>query len=89
MERESLRTDPGVLDIVLAVVEDLAVELLIGIIAAVLADTVELALLQQCRQAVGFFFLFFQLVFYFLLELLELGRALLLLLWGESRLVDS
>lgn len=59
MESEAFRADPGVLDVVLAVVEHLAVELLVRVVAGVLVDAVELGLLQQRGQAVGLFLLFF------------------------------
>lgn len=47
MEGETVWADPGMLNIILAVVEHLTVEVLIGVISRVLADAVELGLLQQ------------------------------------------
>lgn len=47
VEGETVWADPGMLNIILAVVEHLTVEVLIGVISRVLADAVELGLLQQ------------------------------------------
>lgn len=66
MESESFRADPGVLDIVLAVVEDLAIKVLVGVVPAGLAHAIELGLLQELGQAVWFLFLIFKLFFHFL-----------------------
>lgn len=44
MEGETLWTDPRVLGIVLAVMENLAVEILISIVAGLLVDAIESAL---------------------------------------------
>lgn len=52
VEGEALRTYPGVAGVVLAVVENLAVQLLIGVVARLLAHAVELALGQQQAQPV-------------------------------------
>lgn len=78
MERETFRTDPGVLHAVLAIMEHLAVQLLISIVPRLLVHAVKLGLLQQRGQAVGFLLLFFQLLFSFLLLLLNLQGTLVL-----------
>lgn len=82
VESESIWADPRMLHAVLAVMEDFAVQLLVGVVTGLLLGAVELGLLQQGRQTVWFLLLFFQLVFGFLLELLELGwvRAVVLVL---------
>lgn len=63
MESETLRTDPRVFHVVLAVMEHFTVELLVGVVSGVLADAVELGLLQQLGEAVRLFPLFFFLLF--------------------------
>lgn len=63
MECETLRTDPRVFHVVLAVMEYFTAELLVGVVSGVLADAVELGLLQQLGETVGLFFLFFFLLF--------------------------
>lgn len=68
MEGESLRADPGVLDAVLAVVEHLAVELGVCVVAGLLSHAVELGLLEQLGQTVGLLLLVF--VFHLLQMLL-------------------
>lgn len=49
MECETVRTNPGVFNAVLTIVEDLAGELLVRVVARLLADAVEPRLLQQLR----------------------------------------
>lgn len=44
VEGETLRTNPRVLGVVLAVMEDLAVEVLVGVVAGLLVDAIESAL---------------------------------------------
>ena len=46
VERESIGADPRVLHIVLAVMEDLAIQLFISIVSSLFVHTVELGLLQ-------------------------------------------
>lgn len=41
MEGEALRADPRMLGVVLAVMEDLAVEVLVGVVAGLLVDAIE------------------------------------------------
>lgn len=59
VEGETVWADPGVLHIILAVVKHLAVELLVRVVAGLLADAVELGLLEQGGETVGFLLLFF------------------------------
>lgn len=59
MEEEALRADPGVPGVVLAVVEDLAVESLVGVVPGVASVTLELTLRQEDGQTVGLFLLLF------------------------------
>jgi len=44
MEGEALRADPRMLSVVLAVMEDLAIEVLVGVVAGLLVDAIESAL---------------------------------------------
>lgn len=53
MERESFRTDPGVLRVVLAVMEHFAVEVLVGVISGLFVHAIEFALRQEEGQAIG------------------------------------
>lgn len=46
MESESVRADPRMLNIVLTVMEHLAVQLLVSVVPSVLAHTIEFGLLQ-------------------------------------------
>lgn len=62
MEGETLGTDPRVPGVVLAVVEDLAIEIFVGIIAGLLVDAVESALGQKQGETVGLFLLFLELL---------------------------
>lgn len=71
MEEEALRTDPGVPGVVLAVVEDLAVETLVGVVPGVASVTLKLTLRQENGQTVGLFLLFFQLLQLLLLEYMQ------------------
>lgn len=70
MECETVRTNPGVFNAVLTIVEDLAGELLICVVARLLANTIEARLLQQLRQSVRF------LTFLICLRLLQLRLSL-------------
>lgn len=85
METEAVGADPGVFDIVVTVVEHLAVELFVGIVAGLFAHAVELGLLQQLRETIGLL-LFLLLFLLYLLQLLLLvfGWTLLLLLKGNN-----
>lgn len=62
VERESIGADPGMLHVILTIMEHLAVELFISIVAALLANAVELGLLEQGGEAVGFLLLLIQLL---------------------------
>lgn len=58
MERKTVRTNPGMFDAVLAIVEDLAGEFLVRVVARLLAHAVKPRLLQQLRQPIRFLALF-------------------------------
>jgi len=47
MEGETLGTNPGVLGVVLAIMEDLAVQIFISIVASLLINAIESALGQK------------------------------------------
>ena len=80
MEGKALRADPRVLLVLLAVVEHLAAEALVRVVAGRAARTLELRLFQQQRQPVGFLFLLqlFARVGRLLEALLQRGTLLLL-----------
>lgn len=59
MEEEALRADPRVLGVVLAVMEDFAVQSIVSIIAGFLAIAVEFGLGKQQAQSVGLLLLQF------------------------------
>lgn len=59
VECESVRTDPGMSSVFVAVVEDFASQPIIGIISGVLPNAIELRIRQQQTQSVRFFYLFF------------------------------
>lgn len=67
MEGEALGADPGVLGVVLTIVEDLAVEILVGVVAGLLVDAIESALGKKKAETIGLLLL--------LLELLLGGRV--------------
>lgn len=52
MERESVRADPGVPGVVVAVVEHLASQAVVGVISRVLSHAVELGVGQKQAQSV-------------------------------------
>lgn len=58
MERRSLRAQPRVFDAILAVVEDLAIHLLVSVITIFLGSACKVGVEQQDREAVGFLLLF-------------------------------
>lgn len=62
MEGETLGTDPGVLGVVLTIVEDFAVEILVSIIAGLLVDAVKSALRQKQGKTVRFLLFLFKLL---------------------------
>lgn len=60
MEGETLGTDPGVLGVVLAVVEDLAIEILVSVVTGLFVDAVESALWQKKAETIGLLLLFLE-----------------------------
>lgn len=62
MEGETLGTDPRVFGVVLAIVEDLAVEILVSVIAGLFVDAVESALGQKQGETIGLLLLLFKLL---------------------------
>lgn len=52
VESESIRADPGVFDIILAVMEHLAVEFFVRVVSGLLAHAIKLGLLEQCGKTV-------------------------------------
>jgi hypothetical protein len=66
VESKAIRANPGVLDSVLAVMEDLAIKLLVSVVAGLFVDAIELGLLQQLGKTVGLFLLLLQFIFKFL-----------------------
>ena len=57
VEGETFGADPRVLGVIVTVVEDLAVKVLVGVVAGLFADAVEFALGQQEAQTIGFLLL--------------------------------
>jgi len=60
MEGEALGTDPRVSRIVLAIMEDFAVEIFIGVITGLLVDAVKSALGQKKTETIGLFLFFLE-----------------------------
>lgn len=60
MEGKTLGTDPGVLGIILAIVEDLTVKILVSVIASLLVDTIKSALGQKQSETIRLLFLLFE-----------------------------
>lgn len=66
MENETFRAYPRVSGAVLAVVEHFAIETFVGVVSGLLATASEFRLRQELGETVGFFFLFFQFLSFFL-----------------------
>lgn len=62
VEGEALGADPRVLGVVLAIVEDLAVEILVGVVARLLVDAIESALGKKKAETIGFLLLLLELL---------------------------
>lgn len=73
MEGRSLRTQPGVLHAILAVMEDLTIHLFVSVITILLGGTSEVGVLQQDREAVGFFLLVLVFAFFVVVLVLDEG----------------
>lgn len=58
MECESFWTDPRMFRIFMTIVEDLAMQIFVGIISSLFSNTVEFALRKKKRQTIWFLFLF-------------------------------
>lgn len=80
MEGEALGTNPRVSRIVLAIMEDFAIEIFIGVITGLLVDAVKSALGQKKTEAIGLFLFFLK----FLLRR-PIGSVLELAATGSAR----